>query len=271
MRTLIGAAAGILLSMAGCDKATKQAERSPVSTTAPAISYSVKSTLPHDTLSFTEGLLVHNGQMFESTGSPDDLLQTRSQFGIVDLKTGKIDSKGELDRRQYFGEGIVILNGKLYQLTYKNKTGFIYDATTFRKVGQFSYNNAEGWGLTTDGRYLIMSDGTSTLTYLTPDSLRPVKRLKVSENGVQVDKLNELEYINGYIYANVWSTNSIVKMDTNRGDVVGRMELSSLLADAKTKHPNALEMNGIAYDARTKKVYVTGKMWPSIYVLDFAH
>lgn len=271
MCSLIRGTTCLLLCLVSCDKVTKQAERSPESTMAPAISYSVKNTLPHDTLSFTEGLLVYNGQLFESTGSPDELIKTRSQFGIVDPKTGKIDTKGELDRRKYFGEGIVILNGKLYQLTYKNKTGFIYDANTFRKIGQFSYTNTEGWGLTTNGRHLIMSDGSSTLTYLSPDSLRPVKRLKVSERGVQVDKLNELEYINGYIYANVWSTNDIVKIDTGRGDVVGRIELSSLLADAKTKHPNSLEMNGIAYDSRTKKVYATGKMWPSIYELEFAH
>ena len=271
MRLLIGVTVGVLLFMASCDSTTKQSDRPSVSTAAPTISYSVKNALPHDTLSFTEGLLIHDGQLFESTGSPDELRQTRSQFGIVDVKTGKIDTKVELDRSKYFGEGIVILDGKLYQLTYKNKTGFIYDANTFRKVGQFDYSSAEGWGFTTDGHYLIMSDGTSTLTYLSPDSLRPVKVLKVSENGAQVDKLNELEYIDGYIYANIWPTNTLVKIDTTRGDIVGRMDLSSLLSDAKTKYGKSLEMNGVAYDSRSKKVYVTGKMWPSIYEIDFTH
>lgn len=274
MRTrylLIGSVAGVLYCLSSCDKANKQAESSVVNNAVPAISYSVKNALPHDTLSFTEGLLVHEGQLFESTGSPDELSQTRSQFGTVDVKTGKIATKAELDRSTYFGEGIVILNGKLYQLTYKNQTGFIYDANTFQKIGQFKYDNSEGWGLTTDGRHLIMSDGTSTLTYLSPDSLRPVKAIKVSENGVQLDKLNELEYIEGYIYANVWSTNDIVKIDTDNGNVVGRMDLSSLQNDARTKYPKTLEMNGIAYDSQKKKLYVTGKMWPSIYEIELTH
>lgn len=262
---------GFLLSYTvGCDNATKQGERSPDRTETAAMSYSVTNTLPHDTLSFTEGLLVHNGQLIESTGSPDELPQTKSQFGIVDVKTGKIDVKAELDRRTYFGEGIVVLNGKLYQLTYKNKTGFIYNAKTYRRIGQFRFDNDEGWGLTTDGRHLIMSDGTSALTYLSSDSLRPVRVLRVSENGVPVDKLNELEYINGYVYANVWSTNTLVKIDPKDGDVIGRMDLSSLVNDAKTKYPKSLEMNGIAYDSERKKVYVTGKMWPSIYEIDIA-
>ncbi len=208
--------------------------------------------------------------MLESTGSPDELVQTQSQVGPVDVKTGKIDVKVQLNRRQYFGEGIAVLNGKLYQLTYKAKTGFIYDVNTFRRIGQFSFDNAEGWGLTTDGRYLIMSDGTPTLTYLSPDSLRPVRTLTVSENGVPVDDLNELEFINGAVYANVWNTNTLVKIDTSRGNVVGKLDLSSLASDAKTKHPGSLEMNGIAYDSSRKTMYVTGKMWPSIYEITFA-
>lgn len=262
---------GILLISASCDNATRSTKRIPVRTDSPLISYSVKSTLPHDTLSFTEGLLVYKGQLFESTGSPDELHQAKSQFGIINIKTGKLDPKAELDRRKYFGEGIVILNGKLYQLTYKNKIGFVYDANTYERIGQFSFDNNEGWGLTTDGQYLIMSDGTNALTYISPVSLRPVKVLKVTENGVQVDKLNELEYIDGCIYANVWTTNSLVKIDTILGDVVGRIDLSSLANDAKTKYPRSLEMNGIAYDSLAKTIYITGKMWPSIYAIDFSH
>lgn len=262
---------GLWLCLASCDKATKQTEQSSVQTAAPAISYSVKNTLPHDTLSFTEGLLVHNGQLIESTGSPDEFPQTKSQFGPVDPKTGKLEPKAELDRRKYFGEGIVILNGKLYQLTYKTKVGFIYDVNTYRRTGQFSFDNNEGWGLTTDGRHLIMSDGTSMLTYLNSGSLRPVRTLRVLENSIQIDKLNELEYINGYLYANIWSTNEIVKIDPSNGEVVGRIDLSSLSNDAKTKYPKSLEMNGIAYDSTRKTVYITGKMWPSVYEIEFAH
>ncbi|MGZ3920842.1 MAG: glutaminyl-peptide cyclotransferase, partial [Bacteroidia bacterium] len=136
---------------------TEQVERKPL---AKQLTYTLTETFPHDTTCFTEGLLVHDGKLFESSGAPEYLKQTRSMFGIVNLKNGKIDVKGEIDRSRYFGEGIAILNGKLYQLTYENKIGFIYDITTFKTVGQFSFKNKEGWGLTTDGTNLIMSDGT---------------------------------------------------------------------------------------------------------------
>ncbi|MCY7351953.1 MAG: glutaminyl-peptide cyclotransferase [Cytophagaceae bacterium] len=238
--------------------------------TIPIIGYAVKNSFPHDTTSFTEGLSIHNGLLFESTGSPDELPNTKSLFGIVDLKTGKIDKKGELEKK-YFGEGTVFLNDKLYQLTYKNKVGFIYDAKTFKKIKEFSFSNNEGWGLTTDGKALIMSDGTQNLTFIDPVSLQSIKTLSVTENGLLLDRLNELEYIKGYIYANVWSTNNIVKIDPNTGAVLGKIDLGSLAADAKQKHPNSLEMNGIAYDSISRKIYVTGKMWPSIYQIDFAH
>ncbi|MCW3106993.1 MAG: hypothetical protein JWQ09_1499, partial [Segetibacter sp.] len=148
--------------------------------TTPIINFSVTQYFPHDTTSFTEGLLVHNGQLIESTVSPEDLKQTSSLIGIVDLKTGKIDKKIELDKTKYFGEGIVILNGKMYQLTYKNKTGFIYDANSFKRIGKFSYPNAEGWSLTTNGSQLIMSDGTDSLTFLRPEDLRQSKILRVT-------------------------------------------------------------------------------------------
>lgn len=235
------------------------------------INYSVKKFFPHDTNLYTEGFLVHNGQLFESTGSPDDLPLTKSLFGIVDLQTGKLDVKKEIERKKYFGEGIVILNNKLYQLTYTNQVGFIYDATSFKQLGQFAYANEQGWALTTNGKDIIMSDGTDKLTFLDSGSLKPVKTLAVTENGIPVEKLNELEYINGFIYANVFLTNFIVKIDPANGKVVGRLDFTSIAFEAKNKKPDADVLNGIAYDAAADKIYITGKLWPNIYQVEFSH
>lgn len=237
----------------------------------PAINYTVTKTFPHDTALYTEGLLVHNGQLFESTGSPEELKQTKSLIGIIDLPTGKFNKKIELDRTKYFGEGIVILNNRMYQLTYKNKTGFIYDATSFKEIGKFNYPNAEGWSLTTDGTALIMSDGTSSLTFLSPENLHAYKTLMVTENGVPLARLNELEFIKGFIYANVYTTNYIVKIDPANGKVVGKMDLSSLGLEANNKSRNADVLNGIAYDSISDKIYITGKLWANIYQINFSH
>jgi len=237
----------------------------------PEINYSVVAVLPHDTTSFTEGLLFHEKHLFESTGATDNLPQTRSLFGIVDTKTGKIDTKAELDRKIYFGEGIVFFHDKVYQLTYKNQLGFIYDAKTFKKLGTFSFRNREGWGFTTDGKSLVMSDGTNKLTYLDPDHLTVIKTLEVTNNGYAEDNLNELEYINGFIYANIWTKNYIVKINPADGKIVGTLDLSSLYYQSRKKYQGSLEMNGIAYDADSDKVYVTGKMWPEMYQIKFSH
>jgi glutamine cyclotransferase len=264
--------AGIVSSCTNDTPETKVKKKEFVSeNNVPEINFTIAETLPHDTLSFTEGFLFNEGQLFESTGSPDNYPYTRSIFGPVDLKTGKIDKKAELDKSVYFGEGIIFFGGKIYQLTYKNQVGFIYDAKTFKKSGQFSYANKEGWGLTSDGKNIIMSDGTNTLTYLDPATLKPAKSLSVSENGYAADYLNELEYINGFIYANVWTTNKIVKIDPATGKIVGKLDLVSLLREAKIKYPNATELNGIAFDAANNKIYVTGKLWPSIYRIEFTH
>jgi len=238
--------------------------------TVPNINYAVKASYAHDTSLFTEGFLVHDGKLFESTGSPEDLPWLKSMIGTYDLQTGKFDKKIGIDKK-YFGEGIVFLHNKLYELTYKNKIGFIYNATTFKRIDSFTYKNTEGWSLTTNGRDIIMDDGTDVLTYLDPVKLKPTKYLKVTENGLPRDSLNELEFIKGYIYANIWQNNSIVKIDTTTGKVVGKLDLSSLMYEAKNKNPRADVLNGIAYDSATDKIYVTGKMWPTVYELEFSH
>jgi glutaminyl-peptide cyclotransferase len=245
----------------------------------PELEYTLGSTLPHDTTSFTEGLLFYNNELLESTGSPEGS-SFKSGFGTVDLKTGKINVKAELDKEMYnplkkvkehvFGEGIVVLKNKIYQVTWQNQTGFIYDAKTFKKAGQFNYPNKEGWGMTTDSTSIIMSDGTEVLSFFDTD-FRPVKTLSVKENGYAKDDLNELEFINGFIYANVWMTGDIVKIDPATGNVVARINLTPLSYEVKNFNPRSLEMNGIAYDAVSDKIYVTGKAWPKIYEVKFQH
>ncbi len=237
----------------------------------PIISYNVVKTYPHDTMSFTEGFVFYNDRLFESTGSPDNLPKTRSVFGPSSLETGKIDVKAELDRSKYFGEGIVFFNDKVYQLTYKNQVCFVYDAGTFKKTGEFRYDNKEGWGMTTDGTHIIMSDGTNVLTYMDPVTFKPIKKLTVTESGYASDYLNELEYIKGYIYANVWTTHSIVKIDPKDGKIVGKLLLSPIYEEAGYKYPGAEALNGIAYDSKNDKIYITGKMWPQTYEISFAH
>ncbi|MEP7107234.1 MAG: glutaminyl-peptide cyclotransferase [Ferruginibacter sp.] len=263
----------ILTVLYGCSNNPDPSEKDITGSAqaTPVINYAVTKFFPHDISLYTEGLLIHNGQLFESTGSPEDRPQTRSVIGIIDLATGKMDKKVEIDQSKYFGEGIVILNDKLYQLTYTTQVGFIYDISSFKQLGQFTYANKQGWSLTTNGKELIMSDSTDKLTFLDPDGLKPVKVLAITENGLPVYRLNELEFIKGFIFANIWLTDFIVKIDPSSGKVVGRLDLTSLSFEAKNKNPGADVLNGIAYDAAADKIYVTGKLWPNIYQLEFAH
>jgi glutamine cyclotransferase len=236
-----------------------------------SINFTVANIYPHDTTSFTEGLLVHNGELYESTGHTDEIPSSRSLFGVVDPLTGRIHVKAELDKNKYFGEGIVFLHGKVYQLTYKTRIGFVYDAATFKQLRQFTYPSEQGWGMTTDGTYLIMSDGTPDLHYLDPKNFNLIKTLRVTENGDPVDQVNELEFIKGYIYANRYTQNYILKIDPANGRVMGRLDLSSLDDQARIKYPASLQMNGIAYDSISDKIFVTGKLWPDIYEIRFPH
>ncbi|MFN8258634.1 MAG: glutaminyl-peptide cyclotransferase [Bacteroidales bacterium] len=237
----------------------------------PIIPYTYVDSFPHDINSFTEGFSFYKGNLWESTGATENFTQTRSLFGITDLKTGKIDVKSELDRNKFFGEGITILNGKIYQLTYKNKVGFVYDTLTFKKIKEFPIPVQEGWGLTNDGKHLIMSDGTGKLTFLDPEDLKVVKQLNVTIDGYTCEKLNELEHIKGFIYANIWTTRHIVKINPVTGEVVGKLDFTELAEDAKRINPGIAEMNGIAWDSLTDRIMITGKLWPKIYQVKFNH
>ncbi len=231
------------------------------------INYQIVNQFPHDTLSFTEGLNFHDGQLYESTGAPDDPATNGTWIGPLDLQTGRYEKKVDMGK-SYFGEGTTFLNGKLYQLTYRSQIGFVYDARTFKKLRSFTYKG-EGWGLTNDGKHLIMSNGSSNLYYLNPDSLSFLSKLSVQDDTGYVSNINELEYIDGYIYANKWLTGYILKIDPKTGYVVGKLDLSKVYNEIKTRYPNAEEMNGIAYDSTGKKAYITGKKWPFIYQLSW--
>lgn len=239
--------------------------------TTPVINYGVTASWPHDTTSYTEGFLIHEGKLYESTGYDSAFSFTRSLFGTVDLKTGKIEVKAELDKHKYFGEGIIFLHDKIYQLTYRTKIGFIYDAKTFKKTGEFTFPSDEGWGMTTDGASLIMSDGTAAITWLNPADFKATKTIQVNDENGRVENVNELEYINGFIYANVYQKNFIVKIDPSTGNVVGKLNLSSLVEEAKQRYAGAQQLNGIAFDSAANKIYVTGKLWPTIYEISFGH
>jgi glutamine cyclotransferase len=234
----------------------------------PALNFTVLNIFPHDTTAYTEGFLVHEGQVFESTGHTDSYPSSQSLFGVLDLKSGKIQTKVHLDNEKYFGEGICFLKGKVYQLTLDEKVCFVYDAKTFKQVAQYPLNS-EGWGLTTDGTNLIRSDGSSNLYYYDPANFKLLKILGVSDNNGPRNNINELEWIEGYIYANIWQTNYIVKIDPSSGKIVGRADFTQLNEEAKHKYPGSDTMNGIAYDSATKKIYITGKMWPNIYEIKF--
>jgi glutamine cyclotransferase len=243
----------------------------------PIIGYTVVNTYPHDTGFYTEGFEFHDGQLYEASGSgsADTVGATPpypSAFGIANLKTGKVDRKVTLDNKIYFGEGITFFNGKIYELTWKNHTGYIYDAKTFKKLGAFTYPG-EGWALTHDSTHLIMSDGSSNLQFIDPATMNGTLKAQsivgVTDNNGPVPNVNELEYINGFIYANQYETNYILKIDPSNGKVVGRLDLSNLDAEAKKKYADAEVLNGIAYHPETNSLYVTGKLWPTIYEIKF--
>lgn len=224
-----------------------------------SITYSIIATYPHDTASYTEGLLMYKGGLYESTGEPG-----QSKLIKTDLKTGKPLKSIDLDKK-YFGEGIVIVNDTIYQWTYKEKIGFMYSLKDFKKIGEFKYASAEGWGMTTDGKQIIASDGTSQLYYYEPGSFRLRKTQDITEAGSLSYNLNELEYIDGYIYANQWQAPYILKIDPDTGQIVGKVDFSNLCNTIKAKYPYTDVFNGIAYDSTTKNIYITGKYWPELY------
>ena len=261
--------AGLLLITA-CNNEQQPAGNTTVtadSTTAVniprAIPWEIVNEYPHDPGCFTEGLEYKDGYLYESAGN-----YGRSDIRKADLKTGKAALTHKMDAR-YFGEGLTILNGKIYQLTYKEGKGFVYDLATLKQERTFDFNTAEGWGMTNNGAYLIFDDGTNILHYIDPNTFKEVKQLAVTDEHGPVNEINELELIHGYIYANQWMTDNILKIDTATGKVVGRADLSDLRQKtgiaAPSGNPRAPDvLNGIAYDPATNRIFITGKNWPKL-------
>lgn len=270
----IAVLAAIALNTA-CNNAEKPAagdESTPAASNLPvpaSLSYKVVKVYPHDSTSYTQGLFVLDGQLYESTGSPT-YSHYKSFIGKIDLATGKAIQKVLLDSA-YFGEGITPLNGKLYQLTWTDNKGFVYNAKTLKREAEFPLKT-EGWGITTDTTSLIVSDGSSNLYFLNPDNFSTQRIISVSDNNGPINNLNELEYIDGYVYANRYQYNNIYKIDPSNGQVVGILNLEGILAansnedlqQPKYKTNDAV-LNGIAFDPANRKIYVTGKLWPQLY------
>lgn len=225
---------------------------------APVGGYTIVRSYAHDTAAFTEGLFYRDGFMFESTG-----LAGRSFIRKWNLESGAVEQERLIDSR-YFGEGIVDWKNRLYELTWTNEIGFIYDIDSFEKVGEFSYPG-EGWALTRDDKRLIMSDGTAFIRFLDPDTLKETGRIEVTDDGVPVRNLNELEWVKGELLANVWQTTRIARIDVKTGKVLGWVELGGLLKEAGVTGQRDDVLNGIAYDADGDRLFVTGKLWPKLF------
>jgi glutamine cyclotransferase len=251
-----------LSGIAACNSGTKPPE--PPDPNAPkGMSYSIVGTYPHDTSSYTQGLIMYNGEMYEGTGN-----YNFSKLKQVDLKTGKAIREVSLDKK-YFGEGVTILNDTVYQLTWKEKIVFVYTLKDFKKIKQFSVD-IEGWGLTNDGKNLIVSTGSSELNYYEPSTFKLLKTQTVTDSGMPVSNINELEFINGFIYANQYLAPYIFKIDPANGMIVAKANLQGMWDRIKAIDPAADVPNGIAYDAATKKIYITGKWWPELYEVQFS-
>jgi glutamine cyclotransferase len=223
----------------------------------PVFGYEIVKTYPHDPSAFTQGLLIRDGFLYEGTG-----IKGRSSLRKVDIETGKVLEEHKLPGI-YFGEGIATDGKRIVQLTWRSHKGFVYDIKTFKLLKEFSYPT-EGWGITYDGRNFIMSDGSAMLYFLDPRSFKEIGRLEVHDRKGPVERLNELEYVKGEIFANVWGEERAARIDPATGRVTGWIDLGGLLSAADKKKPVDV-LNGIAYDDETGKFYVTGKLWPKLF------
>ncbi len=255
--------AGILLAIAvltnGCALTTDPpgSVDSTTSRDIPFYGYKIVNIHPHDRNAFTQGLTFENGFLYEGTG-----LRGHSTLRRVELETGNILKTRQL-AEQLFGEGITIYKNQIIQLTWQSNTGFVYDKESFELLQKFNYST-EGWGITYDGKHLIMSDGTSTLYYLDPETFSEIGRITVSDDNGPVSRLNELEYVQGEIYANVWLTDYIVRISPVTGHVIGWVNLKGILS-SEDRDEVIDVLNGIAYDAQNDRLFITGKLWPKVF------
>ena len=223
-------------------------------------SYRVVNDYPHDKTAYTQGLLYHNGYFYESTGQ-----EGQSSVRKVEIETGEILKIHNLESK-FFGEGLVIYDGRLFQLTWKNKVGFVYDLQTFEEIRRVHYTT-QGWGLASNGEQLIMSDGTNKIYFLEPEYFTVVSSIEVYDNERPVWQLNELEYINGELWANIYMTDRIARIDPSNGKVLAYIDLKGILPD-RYDHSELAELNGIAWDSENKRLFITGKNWPRLFEID---
>lgn len=224
---------------------------------APSYGYEVVHVYPHDPQAFTQGLIFRDGKLLESTGQ-----EGRSTLRSVDLDSGQVLRKVDVPE-QYFAEGMTVLNGKVYQLTWQHHVGFIYDYQTLQQIGQFNYEG-QGWGLTNDGKSLILSDGSNRIRFLDPGSFRVTRTIAVIADGRPVNRLNELEYIRGEIFANVWHDQRIATINPQTGAVTSWIDCTGLLTASEAPDSEAV-LNGIALDEASGRLFVTGKLWPKLF------
>jgi glutamine cyclotransferase len=231
---------------------------SPVKPAPPPVyGYQIVHTFPHDPTAFTEGLVFDGGFLYEGTG-----LEGQSTLRKTQLETGQVLQRHDL-LPDVFGEGITIFGDRIIQLTWKSQLGYVYDKQTFRLLREFTYPT-EGWGITQDGKQLIMSDGTATLYFLNPDTFERTRQVEVHSDTGPVTQLNELEYVQGEVYANVWQTDRIARIALDTGQVLGWIDFSGLLSAEDRRAPVDV-LNGIAYDAEHDRLFVTGKLWPKLF------
>ncbi len=251
-----------MLGFSSCSNGLESVEErtTPDHSSLPVYTYKIANVYPHYIDAFTQGLAIENGILYEGTG-----LYGKSSLRKVDLETGKVLQIYELPDK-YFGEGITVFKDSIIQLTWQANTGFVYDKNSFALVSDFHYGT-EGWGITHDGEHLIMSDGTSTLHILDPRSFSVINHIEVCEDDTPVNRLNELEYIDGHIYANVWQTDKIAIIDPQNGQVTGWIDLSGLV-QTQDGSTTAGVLNGIAYDAAKSRLFVTGKPWPWLFEIE---
>lgn len=257
----------ILFVLAACNNndtpPDEPSEKPTVGIPAPQnIGVNIISVYPHDTSAYTQGLQIHNGKFYEGTGDFE-----RSSLRITDIKTGKVEKKHMMGSADIFGEGITVFNNKIYQLTWKNHVVNVYDVNNIDKpINTFNWPY-EGWGITNNGKDLIVSDGSANLYFVNADDFKVKTTLQVVDNQGPVNEINELEYINGYVYANVYTSDYIIKIDPANGHVVGKISLPGLLQQYAPGYQleQGEVLNGIAYDSTTKKMYITGKDWPKLF------
>jgi glutamine cyclotransferase len=223
--------------------------------------YRVVRQFPHDPEAYTQGLFFENGYLYESTG-----LEGKSSLRMVNISSGKPEKMVSLGR-EFFGEGIALFHDQIYQVTYKSQVGFVYDKKTLEQIRSFDYQIREGWGLTTDGKYLVMSDGSSQLYFIEPDFFTQVDRIEVFDNKGMIPSLNELEYFRGKVLANVYGESDIVIIDPLSGKVLGRLDLYKLMPRGSEGDLGKV-LNGIAADPQSGHLYVTGKHWPVLYEIE---